>query len=514
MADMEDYLQEGFDPRTVTMPRLRSILVSHGISFGNVKKAQLVELVEEHVLPQVPKLRAQRARAKRSSMGIVNAGSAEDDGNWAERDLAPPTVSSRRSKSPRKSSARVVKPEEEEAPIYQSPSKRASRSVSRAISHADEYEAPQSVRRTRRTITPQIKAESEDEGFTAVGEESVFTDDNPFQSGSSPPSARSSINRRTTGQGLKPSRRITDEFDEPRQLLVPKVRRARTPIDEAEDGIEPGEEFTPDEQLELEEATHKGEVIIPPRPAARKSSRHSLATPVLVLLLTLLVTYGVWYRQEKIAVGYCGPGRPAKEIIPAEVPVPDFLVPFIEPQCEQCPAHAYCYENYEARCHPGFLLRQHPLSLGGLIPLKPSCEADGEKARRVQAVADKAIEELRERRAKFECGELVDDEGKQQDSPAIPESELKETVSKKRSKRLNSAEFEELWAAAIGEVTSRDEVEVKTAESTVQPTERPIPPVFQTESSRPPLSLAFRSRARSSAPSDSDWQGIDSQLDF
>lgn len=462
MADMEDYLQEGFDPRNVTMPRLRSILVTHGISFGNVKKAQLVELVEEHVMPMVPKLREQRARAKRSSMGIVNAGSAEDDSNWAERDLAPPTVSSRRSKSPRKSSARV-KPEEDDAPIYQSPSKRASRSVSRALSHAEDnlgYEAPQSTRRTRRTITPQIKAESEDEAYPPVEEESVFTDDNPFQSGSSPPSARSSINRRRTGQGVMPSRRITDEYDEPKQLLVPKVRRAKTPFDE----VEPGEEFTPDEQLELEEATHKGEVVMPPRPATRKSSRHSLAVPFLLLVFTLLATYGVWYRQEKVAVGYCGRGRPAKEIIPPEVPVPDFLVPFIEPQCEQCPAHAFCYENFEARCESGFLIRQHPLSLGGLLPLPPSCEADGEKARRVQAVADKAVEELRERRAKFECGELVDSEGKQQDSPAIPESELKDTVSKKRSKRLNSAEFEELWAAAIGEVTSRDEVEVKTAE--------------------------------------------------
>lgn len=92
--------------------------------------------------------------------------------------------------------------------------------------------------------------------------------------------------------------------------------------------------------------------------------------------------------------------------------------------------------------------------------MPPTCEPDGEKARRVQAVADKAVEELRDRRAKFECGDLVDEEGHQQNSPAINEEELKATVSKKRSKRLNSDEFDDLWVAAIGEVTKREEVEV------------------------------------------------------
>lgn len=460
MSD-EDYLQEGFDPRSVTVPRLRSILVTHNVGFGNAKKPQLVALVEEHVLPLAPRLRDQRARAKRSSMGIVNAGSAEDNGNWAD-DLAPPTASKRRSKSPRKSSTRVKSEEIDDAPSLRSPAKRASRSVSRVLSHADEtpdYEAPKSTRRNRRTITPQIKDESEDE-YPPLEEESVFTDDNPFQSGSSPPQAKSSNRRRSSNAG-RTSRRVTEEYDQPKQLRVPRVRGQATPVED----IQPGEEFTPDEQLELEEATHKGEVILPARDTGGKSRRRfNLTTPLLVLFFTLLGSYGFWYRQEKIVVGYCGLSqRPVKELLPPDFPTPDFLIPFIEPQCEQCPAHAYCYENFEARCEPDFVLQQHPLSLGGLVPLPPSCEPDSEKARRVQAVADKAVEELRERRAKFECGELTDKEGKLPDSPAIPESELKETVSRKRSKRLNSAEFEELWAVAIGEVTSRDEVEVETA---------------------------------------------------
>ena len=115
MADVDDYLQEGWDPRSVTMPRLRSILVTHNVDFSSTaKKAQLVQLVEDEVLPQAPKLRAQKARAKRSSMGIVNAGSAEDVNNWAEQDLAPTPGTSRRSKTPRTSSGRSHRVKSEE----------------------------------------------------------------------------------------------------------------------------------------------------------------------------------------------------------------------------------------------------------------------------------------------------------------------------------------------------------------------------------------------------------------
>lgn len=466
MADIDDYLQEGFNPRSVTMPRLRSILVTHNIDYPSAaKKAQLVQLVEDHVLPQAPKLRAQKARAKRSSMGIVNAGSAEDTGIWDDHDLAPPS-SARRSKSPRKLSARIKSEEPDDTAVFRSPAKRTSRSVSRTLPHADEvpdYGAVKSARRTsRRTVTPQIKDESEDEEFPPPEDENVFTDDNPFQSGSSPPNTKTPSRRRTgeieTARSAKSSRRKTDG---PSQLLIPKTRRHQTPAEE----LEPGEEFTPGEQLELEEAASKGEVSVPPRKSARKSSRRpNLTSPLLVLFFTLLSVYSAWYRQEKVAIGYCGLGRPAQQIIPPDVPIPEFVVPFVEPQCELCPAHAYCYENFEARCEPDFVLRAHPLSFGGLVPLPPTCEPDGEKARRVQAVADKAVEELRERRAKYECGELVNDEGNLQDTPSIDEQELKETVSRKRSKKLNSAEFEDLWTAAIGEVTAREEVDAKPIE--------------------------------------------------
>lgn len=500
MADAEDYLQDGFDPRSVTIPRLRSILVTHGIDYpSTAKKTQLVALVEEHVLPQVPRLRAQRARAKRSSLGIVNAGSAQDNGLWDDDELSPPRTASRRSRSPRKSSARIKV--EEEEPVTPVPHRnepkrsiRASRSVSRQLSHEPEdnahlYAASVSSRRSsRRTVTPQIKPEPEPEPEPEIEEEdedsedsedeiaeeptqyddepSVFTDDNPFQGGSSPPPTQTPSYRRRTvsiepAKSAKSARRRTAVGAESSRTsrrfeMATPPRRHKTP----DHLLEPGEEFTPDEQLELEEAANSGDASAIRRQAVVKQRQGNLKTPLLVLLMALFGAYLAWYRQEKMAVGYCGVGRPAKQVIPPEIPVPDILMPFIEPECEECPQHAFCYGDFTVRCQDDFILQAHPLALGGLVPLPPTCEPDSEKARRVQAVADKAIEELRDRRAKYECGELINDAGEQEDSPTIAEDELKASVSQKRNKRMNSQEFDELWEAAIGEITGRDEVEV------------------------------------------------------
>ena len=90
--------------------------------------------------------------------------------------------------------------------------------------------------------------------------------------------------------------------------------------------------------------------------------------------------------------------------------------------------------------------------------MPPTCEPDGEKVRRVKAVADRAVEELRERRAKFECGDLTDSAGLPEATVEIDAEDLKKEVSKKRRKGMSEAEFEELWGGAIGEIQGRDEV--------------------------------------------------------
>ncbi|KAE9578853.1 hypothetical protein CGMCC3_g5259 [Colletotrichum fructicola] len=548
--DEYEYLQPGFDPKSLTVPRLRSILVAHEIQYpSTAKKPQLVDLFNEEVLPQAKKILAKQARAKRSSKGIVDMGSNHESKSFDDYDLAPPPRRrTTRSQSPRKASTRVKSEEyEQQPPAPISPTKRKVRASSRQPVEPEPYYEPEQVEqlerfeqpvfeqaeppksvRTKRNVTPHIKQEESEEDFFKKRRESeYFSMDNPFQSGSSPaPIKTPATGRRRTGQDLFQNdsvRRRTDgHYAEERpksstksqafEVPVSTLLREETPEYQPAEIVEAGEEFTPDAQFEMEqEMAASGESALAPRRTPARP-RRSLAKPFWALAVSLLGAYGAWYRQEKVAVGYCGLGRPAMQIIPADIPVPDWAVQLAEPQCELCPQHAYCYEDYSVRCEPDFILKPHPLALGGLVPLPPTCEPDGEKVRRVKAVADKTVEELRERRAQFECGDSTDEAQQAPEAPAIDEQELKKVISAKRSKKMNKQEFDDLWVAAIGDVKGREEVEV--VPSDVPEVERPIPPQFQTPTYRPPLSLAFQSAAPSSARSGSGWQDIDSQLDL
>jgi hypothetical protein len=226
--------------------------------------------------------------------------------------------------------------------------------------------------------------------------------------------------------------------------------------EDEESEMSAGEEFTPDEQLAMSMEYDQYSPQVQRRRPQKQGTLSRLAP--WVVILSLVGSFGTWWRKEKLEIGYCGLGKPTWSL--ADTKVPDWAN-VLEPRCEPCPSHAICYPDFEVRCENDFLLKPHPLALGGLIPLPPTCEPDSEKARRVKAVADKAVEELRERRAKWECGDLKED-GKGARSPDISEADLREEVAKKRRRGLSDSEFDELWKGAIGEVIGKDEVISKT----------------------------------------------------
>jgi len=241
------------------------------------------------------------------------------------------------------------------------------------------------------------------------------------------------------------------------------------------------------------------------RPKRQQRRGFSLKGPLWVAALTLFGGYSAWYRQEKVAVGYCGVGREATPVIPSGVQVPEWVRIFAEPECELCPQHAYCSENMETHCEADFVLKQHPLSLGGIVPLAPTCEPDGEKARKVKLVAGKVVEELRERRAKWECGDLTNEAGLPEPTVEIDAQDLKKDMMTKRKKGISEADFEEIWAAAIGDVQAMDEVTSVTDGFLITPTDTG-------SSSAAHLSLVSPSPAASDEASDSHWQDIASRL--
>jgi len=172
------------------------------------------------------------------------------------------------------------------------------------------------------------------------------------------------------------------------------------------------------------------------------------------LLLTASAAFaGVW-RQEKIEVGFCGVGRDAIGLAGVEIPS---WADQILPQCEPCPPHAQCFRGLTLRCDPDFIMKDHPLSLGGLVPLPPTCEPDSEKTRKVNGIANKATEILRQRKAQYECGE-PDAAGNLVESPEVSEVDLKQQMASQKSKSLTDQEFSELFDRAFPELVMREEI--------------------------------------------------------
>lgn len=498
---------EWWDPRfdvydtkqKVTKERLTSILLAETNKYHEGKKSELIDRFNNLVMPHVDEKRRLHDGVKRSDHNIKDAtptppdestASEEDD---TEEEVIPEPTPPPKPRT-RRTPARTKAPEDfaqqaikvpDSPPRSMSPSKRSTRSKSpvkqlppRTSKHprsdtdghfTEDTEMIRPARKSKKSEpgqTPNVKTKVEDRELGGASRRETFhTKDNPFQQGSSPPEQR----RRTLGSGG--SRRSTGTpSDKRRHTEGPKAADGIRPptsrtfemrsqveglTDYDENGVEASEEFTPEAQMELIQEQAITGTVVRRRP---KKQEGGLSNALWMIVSVAACAWAFRYRAEKIDVGYCGLGRDAKQLIPDGVHAPDWLRILVEPQCDVCPQHAYCSEQYQAVCDSDFILTQHPLSLGGLLPLPPTCEPDGEKVRRVKAVADRAVEELRERRAKWECGDLVDEAGVPGSAVEIEEAALKAEVSTKRRKGMGEAEFEELWQGAIGEIKGREEV--------------------------------------------------------
>ena len=488
MADDVDYLQPSFEPSSVTMPVLRNILMSNNIHYpASAKKADLVDIFNQRLRPKARKLLAAREHVRRTSAGITNMPSSQDSSTVSadeddDRNFTRPPDTPRQRTSGRHShlEPKATELASGSTSIAQSTKRQSSKS-SRHSSADPEPELPRpAARKSRKSeSTPTIKQEHLDipDSVKPSKSRGAFSDDNPFQSGSSPweaephrrqsggsaPERRKSSSNKTNAVEKRGSRSTSEAvgsivpLSPPYEMAeaAPKKSRVKT---QATSDIEVGEEFTPEEQLEM-----SSEQTASSSSRARSSSNRvhewqktktvSKSIPWMAVGL-FMFGYATWYRQEQLAVGYCGIGRPSDAITAIEVPR---WASSLVPACQACPSHATCYEGMRTICDHDYVLQTHPLSLGGLIPISPTCAPDGEKARKVKAVADRAVEELRERKAGAECGTLKDEKGRL--APAeTSEKTLKATVGEKRRRRMTAMEFEDLWKGAIGDIVLREEI--------------------------------------------------------
>lgn len=157
------------------------------------------------------------------------------------------------------------------------------------------------------------------------------------------------------------------------------------------------------------------------------------------LLMISISLFAQWFVLEKREAGYCeAPNHNLRSPYYGHITPTNFkeyfekeyildrssqLLDYVRPECVACPVHATCFSGFQARCDSGFLKVESPFSIGGFLPIAPSCRPDTQKYKRVQMVTEKALEILRERHAKVECGSL--------DEAAIEKDELRNLLYKK-----------------------------------------------------------------------------------
>jgi hypothetical protein len=465
MADDGDdlaYLQPDFDPTSLTVARLRNVLLTHGVSWpSSAKKAELVQLFNTELKPRARKILTQRRKTQRSSKGIEDAPSSltsSFDTDEEKEEVKPSTMKKPSRGRPKKATAPPTEDSESTlVPNITSKTTGRSKSRGRSVKQAPASEP---------VASPPPKQEPSDPAaWREYSKDSPFSHDNPFQSGSSPLSAPISVpkRRKTDSSDTKITKqRSTSLRRKTAQTPLPGPRSTKKsnklPVEELpyDDEIDVSEEFTLEEQQELEEERRKGNVaIVPVRRTTARQDAISWKPPILVFILILLSGLAILWRQEKINVGYCGIGAPSDNIFGVEIPP---WAGSLRPQCEQCPQHATCRENLITDCEHGFVLKRNLLSLNGLLPFVPWCEADGEKAKRVKAVADRMEAQIRDRRAQAECG-AVDANGKSI-TPEIEEEEMKSSLSAMKRRGLTDEEFESLYQEALPELSGREEVVV------------------------------------------------------
>ena len=481
-TDELNYLAPDFDPTSITIPRLRSILVAYNVPYpSSAKKAQLVQLFKENVSPKAKGVLAAHSRTKRSDKGITDIPSSqEDDIIKTEEDPTDSKLSSVR-KVARRNGRKSPKLEAEghlsSLPATNSKPSKKQVSEPRQITgkHGRASDLTASAQPASRRSRPNHGQQHEGqmdgmlENAEATTAESPFSTDNPFQRSSSP----------LVPESVKEKRRKTDGAPENRQRMKEKTSRRKTASSLPQNrdynvSVPSSRNFEPSvssiqkfdrnrnynepiagEEMDKSGLSDKPYKAIPRLPKSNKYSYGAMKVAPWAITFAMIAGFGTFWRQEKLRLGYCGLEAPSTSL--GGVQIPDWAS-FLRPQCEPCPQHAYCYPELHTVCENGFVEVPHPLSLRGLVPLPPTCEPDTDAMIKVKRVADRAVEQLRERNAKWECGESTDGNGNRIDSAAISESELKDEISKKRKKGMSQSDFDDIWNNAFEEIIGREEV--------------------------------------------------------
>ncbi|KAI9599300.1 Man1-Src1p-C-terminal domain-containing protein [Syncephalis fuscata] len=255
-----------------------------------------------------------------------------------------------------------------------------------------------------------------------------FSDDNPFQSGTEDASDERLIRRRV--EASKPATKKTH--------LKPKEDLDNSPFyDPFTATPAPHERQTSGRERRTPIAQ---KVVKNPRPSLSTASFSWFSLVIVVMGFSLAANL-VWYRHQKMQLGYCDTG-----VVPPESKHSGLFGILQEPTCILCPFHATCKDRQLEGCASGYLLQEHPLQQ--CWPFSATCVPDTKREVRVHELVQKSLQIIAERTGLIECGAL-------KGLGHLSLTQLRDIVQQLDiGKSMSSTQFDDAWSEATQELTS------------------------------------------------------------
>ncbi|KAI7817056.1 Man1-Src1p-C-terminal domain-containing protein [Gamsiella multidivaricata] len=464
LSEPPHYLHPDFDPWKLKMDQIRDILIQHHVKTptGIVRKQQLVDLFNQHIRPQVPEISEVEKDAElndhenKASSSKTRHQLAKKEEEQTTAETAPP----KSTRVKRASSKQRLDPEE---PAEVKPKIERGSSRGKVSADRSDVESKTSVTgRGRKPRKTPVQSEDDSEPISKSlrvkreakekkkARSANFSDENPFQSGSESERKRSRSRSRT--RKAKESDKRDHVFKVPAQPAFSKFMH--TPLPEKGDPSKSSAHPKPRKIMPDEFPTPKPLHLNAPQSDMQdllNNLRRNMG-PIWLILSTVLLAYGIWYRQTRIDIGFC---------TEAELGTPTSRA-WYYPSCIPCPDHATCLRSdTEPICPPEYILKPQLLSFGNLIPLSPVCVLNRAKEYQSLQVADAVEKMLHLHAGNIECSLSRDkaplNSVEYRARRGISVNDLRSQLVQLKDDNVSDEDFGQYWDLALRELRRRSD---------------------------------------------------------
>ncbi|QPG76284.1 hypothetical protein FOA43_003670 [Brettanomyces nanus] len=185
---------------------------------------------------------------------------------------------------------------------------------------------------------------------------------------------------------------------------------------------------------------------------------YKLISYLLVVLLSFMAF--TVYREERIAVGFCGHSN-YRPIFHVDLKAHPLLAEYVNAveealklECIPCPEHGICFDNSELHCKNDYTVQKPWYSLFGLIPCFDKCVLDSEKVAKIDRIVKSACDALAKRNANLRCGTGSNEE------VGLSFESLQHYLVEKLAleTEVQSGEFEYLWNKSLAILKEKPEL--------------------------------------------------------